>query len=55
MPDESKTTSDQIHEIDKLVFDALGSLDQVRFALQSLLERLERLKAQQVLGKDRSD
>jgi hypothetical protein len=55
MGEELKTTSDQIHEIDKLVFDALDSLDQVRCALQALLERLERLKAEQALGKDRGD
>jgi hypothetical protein len=53
--EQGKTTSDQIHEIDNLVSDALENLDQVRYALQTLLERLERLKEQQEAGKDRGD
>ena len=36
-----KSTVDQTHEIERLVADVLEQLDQVRYALQTLEERLK--------------
>jgi hypothetical protein len=38
--DSVKTVADQVREIDKIVSDGLDKLEQAKFALQSLQDRL---------------
>jgi hypothetical protein len=45
-----KTTVDQTQEIEKLVADVLEKLDQVRYSLKTLEERLKEQAAQRAGG-----